>query len=145
VLLECGKRLKEVDGAHVVPNPVQYERKSKFVAGHCIPDEGVGCHRFDKQNVSVRCKERVGQGEGDPLIAVDEWMIVRERLHQRRSLFKQVLVVAALRAKDRELEEFAIANSVRPAETVDQIALNRDRFGDGRVVMLRHLLREEFE
>ena len=71
--------------------------------------------------------------EGDALVTVDEWMIHREALEQRRRLLDDVLVVAALGPEERRLEGAGIAQPVCPAEPLDQHALH-DHDLDGREV-----------
>ena len=62
----------------------------------------------------------VGGGESDALIAVEEAVVVAERLHQRSRFFFDGVVIAGLRTKNGGLNSALIADTMETAEHLDQ-------------------------
>src|SRR5438270_3326032 len=101
---------------------------------------------FDLDVETVAAQEYVGGGEGNPLVAVDEAVIVAERLHQCSRLLFNRVVIAALGTENGSLDCVLIANPVTAAEPVDQQVLHLihlcDRQISFRQISLRHSLGE---
>ena len=85
-------------------------------------------------------QENIGGGESDALIAVEEAVVVAERLHQRGRFFFDGVVIAGLRTKNGGLNSALIADTLATAEHLDQSMLHPVDFRDRKVI--RHLLGE---
>ncbi len=64
-------------------------------------------------------QEYVGGSESDTFIAIEEAVVVSERLHQGGRLFSNEIVIAGLRTKNRGLDSALIADTVETAEYID--------------------------
>ncbi len=113
-----------------LPNRVSYELMS-----------GRG---FDGEIVTVETQKGIRDREARPFVSIDERMIVDERFHQSGRFVHQVIIVAALRAENRRLQQTSIANSVNSAEFLDELPMHRDCFGNCNVKEPRHLFGEKF-
>src|SRR5882724_10914532 len=108
---------------------------------------------FDRLRHKVACRQwlyfeikavddykGVGRGKRYALVTVKEWMIVRQRFHQRCGLLSDAIVVANLRTEDGGLQECFIPESVNSAVGFDELVMNLKNFGYGQVDRFRHLL-----
>ena len=87
--------------------------------------------------ISVTLQKNAGSGESNTLIAVEEAVVICERLHQRGRFFFDGVVIAGLRTKNGGLNRALIANTVETAEHFDQPMLHPVDFRDRKVI--RHL------
>jgi hypothetical protein len=126
----------------MVDNPFSEDAEAKLATTGCLGDEFVGSDRIDFQIVTVQSKKCVGKSEADLLFAVDEGMIVRQRLHQSSRLINKV-VIRHLRTKNGGLQSPSVTEAVRAAKSIDWLSVDFNRFGYGRVEMLLHLLRQK--
>ena len=110
------------------------------MAVHRAIDERVSSFAIYFQFEPVGPEQDIGGGEGDPLVAVDEAVIVAERLHQRCRLFFNGVVVAGLRTEDSGLNSALVEDTMSAAKSFDQVMLHQVDFGYRQV--LRHLLGE---
>src|SRR5580693_1540785 len=87
----------------VPANPVENASEPELAAIHGAVDKLVSffCRYLDVETVAPQ--EDVGRGEGDALVAVEEAVIVAQRLHQRRRFFLQRVVIAGLGTENRGL------------------------------------------
>jgi hypothetical protein len=100
----------------VLTDPVKDLGKAEFVSLHRANNECVSIHRFDLDVKAVPPQENISGSEGDALIAVEEAVVVPERLHQRGRFFFERVVIAGLRTKDGGLHGALIADTVETAE-----------------------------
>jgi hypothetical protein len=84
----------------VLRDPVEDLGKAEFVPVQRAVDERMSVEALDLDVKAVASQEDIGGGEGDALIAVEEAVIVAERLHQRSRFFFDGVVVAGLRTKN---------------------------------------------
>ena len=61
-------------------------------------DEGIGDVGFRSNSHAVDGEKGVGSGEGRAFVGVDEWMVLRQALPQRRRLCDKIAIMTALRA-----------------------------------------------
>ena len=80
------------------------------------------------------------RGEPHPLVAIQECMIVHERLEQRSSFFTQMVVVARLGTKDGRFQRALIAQAVDAAIFIDLVMMDSDDFSYRQVDALGHYL-----
>lgn len=121
-------------------DPVQDLGETEFVPGHRAVKEFVSSFAFYFQFEAVSLEENISSGEGDSLVAVDESVIVAERLHQRGCLFFDGIVVADLGAKDGGLNGALVEDAMSAAKSFNQLVLHQIDFGYGQV-LYRHLAR----
>lgn len=92
-----------------------------------------------------RCGDRnavyVQKGEGrrksDPLVAVDERMVLGERFPKRGGLLQTVGIVAALRPIRSRFQKTGIAQPLRAAVSLDQVRVDGKHIGNGQEVRHR--------
>jgi hypothetical protein len=109
---------------NILTYPVKYLEKAEFVAVHRSVDERVAIWAFDLDVKPVAPQENIGGGEGDALIAVEEAVVVSERLHQRGRFFFNGVVIAGLRTKNGGLNSALIADTMETAKHLDQAMLH---------------------
>jgi len=130
-------------GLDVLTDPVEDLGKAEFVPVHRAGDERVSVQAFDLDVKAVASQEDIGGGESDALIAVEEAMVVAERLHQRGRFFLDGVVIADLGAKNGGLNSALIADTRETAEHLDQSMLHPVDFRYREEV--RHLLGETLQ
>lgn len=64
-------------------------------------------------------EKRIRRGKTDPLIAVEENLTVRQRLHEGCGFLELVVVVAVLGSKDGGLKQAYVAKPMNAAELFD--------------------------
>jgi hypothetical protein len=78
-------------------------------------DENIRRFGIGRDARAVDGEKGVGGGEGRPLVAVDEGMVLREAFPQGGGLLDEVGVVAGLRAVESGFQQAAVADAVGPA------------------------------
>jgi hypothetical protein len=73
----------------------------------------------------------VRSSECDALVAVEEWVIVGKRFHQRRCFLGDRIVVSDLWAENGGLEEPPIPESMSAAVVVDLLVMDLEDFAYG--------------
>jgi hypothetical protein len=124
-------------------DPVEDLGKAEFVPIHRAVDERVSVQAFDLDVKAIAPQEDIGGGESDALIAVEESVVVAERLHQRSRFFFEGVVIADLRAKNGGLNSAFIADAMETAEHLDQAMLHPVDFRYRQVI--GHLLGETLQ
>src|SRR6185369_1906474 len=81
-------------------------------------------HRLRADPPSIHAKEDIGGRESDSLVAVDERVIHRKALEERRGFPQDVVVVPALRPEQGRLQRSAVTEAMGPAEALDEDALH---------------------
>jgi hypothetical protein len=122
---------------NILTNPIEYLDKAEFVPVHRSVDERAAVNAFDLNVKAVTPQKNIGCGEGDPLIAVNEAVVISQRLHQSGRFFLDGVVVPGLRAKNGGLNGTLIADTMETAEDFDQSMLHPVDFGYREVI--RHL------
>ena len=108
----------------MLADPVEDLGKSKFVTLHRTNDERISVQAFDLDVRAVAPQENIGGGESDALVAVEEAVVVAERLHQCGRFFFDRVVIAGLRTKNRGLNSALVADTMETAEHLDQAMLH---------------------
>ena len=85
--------------------------KAELVPFHRAYDERVSIRALDVDVYAVATQEDIGSSERDALIAVEEAVVVPERLHQRGGFFFDGTVRARLRTKNGGLNSALIADT----------------------------------
>ncbi len=124
----------------MLTNPFENLGKAEFVPLHRANDECVSILAFDFDVEAVAPQEDVGGGEGDALVAVEEAVVVAERLHKRGRFFFDGVVIADLRTKNSGLNSALIADTMETAEQLNQSMLHPVDFRYRKV--FRHLFGE---
>jgi hypothetical protein len=106
---------------------------SKFSLCDGLGDEFVSGNSLQLEVMAINPEKCVRRGKTDSLVAIEESMIVRERLHERRGFVGEVVIVAILRAKNGRFEKAPVAKSVNATKLIDQLAMHLDGFGHGQV------------
>ncbi len=86
---------------------------------------------------AITPQKDVGGGEGDALIAVEEAVVVAERLHERGRFFFEGIVIADLRTKNGGLNQASMSYAMETAEQLDEPVLHPVDFRHRKVI--RHL------
>ncbi len=103
-------------GLDVLTEPVEDLGEAEFVPFHRPDDERVSIEAVDLDIKSVAPQENIGGGESDAFIAVDEAVVVGERLHQRGRFFFDGVVITGLRTKNGGVNRALIADTLETAE-----------------------------
>ena len=127
-------------GLDVLTDPVEDLGKAEFVPVHRPDDERMSGQAFDFDVKAVAPQEDIGGGKSDALIAIEEAVVVTERLHQRGRFFFDGVVIADLGTKNGGLNGALIADTMETAEQVDQSMLHPVDFRYRKVIC--HLLSE---
>jgi hypothetical protein len=106
-------------GSDVLTDPVEDWGKTEFAPVHRANDECVSILGFYLDVKAVPAEEDIGGSESDALIAVEEAMVVAERLHQRGSFFFDGIVITNVRTKNGGLNRALIADTVETAKHLD--------------------------
>src|SRR5580698_1730878 len=109
---------------YVLADPVENLGETEFAVIHKAVDKFVPSFGFHLDIKAVASQKDVGGRESNPLVAVEEAVIVAQRLHQRGRFFFQGVVVAGLGTENGGLNRILIANTVQAAEPVDQEVLH---------------------
>src|ERR1700723_2903071 len=88
-----GREDESNKGFDVLTDPVEDLGKAEFVPVDRAVDERVSIQALDLDVKAVASQEDIGGGESDALIAVEEAVIVAERLHQRSRFFFDGVVI----------------------------------------------------
>src|ERR1039457_3262367 len=107
------------EGLDVSTDPVEDLGKAKFVPVHRAIDERISVQALDLDIKAVAPQEDIGGCESDALIAVEEAVVVGERLHQRGRLLFDGVVIPDLRTKNGGLNRALIADAMETAEHFD--------------------------
>src|ERR1700739_4903317 len=94
-------------------NPLAKQSKAELAVLQRCDHELEGSFARRVQIESVYEQKRVRGREAHTFVAVEEGMIVDQRLKQRRRLFAQFVVVTSLRTEHRSLQRSLIAQPVR--------------------------------
>jgi hypothetical protein len=127
----------------VLTDPVKDLGKAEFVPVHRAVDESVCVQAPDLDVKAVASQKDIGSGESDALIAIEEALVIAERLHQRGRFFFDGVVTADLRTKNGGLNRALIADTMETAEHFDQSMLHPVDFTYRKVI--RHLLGETLQ
>jgi hypothetical protein len=138
-----GREDESNKGFDVLTDPIEDLGKAEFVPLHRAVDECVCVQALDLDVKAVASQEDIGGGESDALVAVDEAVIVAERLHQRSRFFFDGVVIAGLRTKNGGLNSSLVADTMETAEHLDQSMLHPVDFRYGKKI--RHLLGETLQ
>jgi hypothetical protein len=98
-------------GLAVLTDPVKDLGKAEFVPVHRAVDESVCVQALDLDVEAVASQKDIGSGESDALIAIEETVVIAERLHQRGRFFFGGVVIAGLRTKNGGLNRALIADT----------------------------------
>ena len=79
-------------------------------------------------------EKSIGRGEGDPLIAVDEGMVLREAFPEGRRLLDQVGVIARLGPEKGGFQQARIAHAGGSAVALYLVVVDGEHFGEGEIV-----------
>jgi len=120
--------------------PLVKQRKAEFARFHGPYYELIGFPAAYIQIKSAQQKKCVHRGEPHTLVAVEEGVIVDERLEQRCGFFAQIVVVASLRTKDGGLQRALIAQAVDAAIFLNLVMMDGDDFSHRQVDALGHYL-----
>ena len=104
----------------MLTDPVKDLRKAEFVPVHRAVDERVSVQAFDLNVKAIASQKHIGGSESDALIAVEEAVVVAERLHQSSRFFLDGVVIAGLRTKNGSLNSALVADTMETAEHLDQ-------------------------
>lgn len=96
-------------------------------------DEGDHRLRLSLKPRAVEAEEDVQAGEGHALVAVDEGMVHREAFPQRRSFLNQIGIIAALRSRQRGLQQALIADAGRAAEQTQLLGVDEEHVNGRKV------------
>jgi hypothetical protein len=121
----------------MLTDPIEDSWETEFLALYGAFDEGVSGLGFDGKIISVTLQKNTGGRKRNTLIAVEESVVIAERLHQRGCFFFEGVVVSRLRTKNGGLDGSLISNAVETAEHFDQPMLYPVDFRNSKVV--RHL------
>ena len=127
----------------MLPDPIHDSRKAELSPIHRAIDEVVSFLGVDVDIKTVATEKNVGGGEGDPLVPIDEAVIVAEGLHQRGRLFFEGVVIAGLGPENGGLHRALVADTMKATEHLDKQVLHLVDFRDRKV--LRHLLGETLQ
>jgi hypothetical protein len=103
--------------------------KSEFMLGYRAVDESVSIYLFHFDIETVVSQEDISGSEGDALVAVDEAMVVGERLHEGCRFLFDTAVIPRLRTKIGGLHSTLIADTISAAQQLDQSMLQSVDFG----------------
>jgi len=121
-------------------DPIEDERKTKPSLGHRVNYKNVCFSGVRDDGESIDQQKSVRRVEGYALVAINEGMIVCQRLHQRRRFFPQIGVIAGLRPEDGSLQSSLIPQALNATVMLDLAMMNGEYFRDGQVDAFRHLL-----
>ena len=124
----------------MLPYPIKDFRETELTPIHRAVDECeslLACHIYVK---SVSPQEDVGRSESDTLVAIEEAMVISQRLHQGGGFFFDGTVISGLRAKNCGLNRALITDAMHATEHLNETVLHRVDFCDRQEV--RHLLRK---
>ena len=127
----------------MLTDPVKDLGKAEFVPVHRAVDESVCVEALDLDVRAVASQKDISSSERDALIAVEETVVIAERLHQRGRFFFDGVVIAGLRTKNGGLNSALIADTMETAEHFDQSMLHPVDFSYRKVI--RHLLGETLQ
>jgi hypothetical protein len=121
----------------MLTDPIEDLGKAKFMPLHRADDERVRVRGFDLDVEAIAAQENIGCGESDALIAVEETMVVSERLHQGGRFFFYGVVIPGLRTEYGGLNSSLVADTMETSEQLDQSMLHPVDFRHREVI--RHL------
>ena len=124
----------------MVIKPIEDQGKAEPAFGDRVDHEDAGFPRIRFNGEAVHQQEGVTGIECDALVAVEEGVIVCQRLHQGRGLFCHAVVVASLRAENGGLQRPNISQAVGTAVSFDLPMMNGQDFCYRKVDTLGHLL-----
>jgi hypothetical protein len=127
----------------VLTDPVKDLGKAEFVPVHRAVNESVCVQAPDLDVKAVASQKDIGSGESDALIAIEEAVVIAERLHQRGRFFFDGVVLDDLRTKNGGLNGALIADTMEAAGHFDQSMLHSVDFSYRKVN--RHLLGETLQ
>src|SRR5579872_2618668 len=114
------------------------QSEAEFTGLHRLHHELISRSAAYIQIEAVQQKKRVHGGKSHALVAVQECVVINQRLEQRRRLFTQVVVIARLRTKYRSLQRALVAKAVDAAVLFDLVMMDGDDFSDRQVNALGH-------
>jgi hypothetical protein len=110
---------------------------SKFSLADGVEYEFVCSYRLQVKVIAVHAEKCVGYGQADSLVAVEESVVVRERLHEGCGFVDEVVVVAILGTKDGRFEEAPVAKTMDAAKFINELTMHLDGFANGQVDVAR--------
>jgi hypothetical protein len=122
---------------HIGGEPFSDLVNAKFSLGDGFSDEFVGLYGLQLEIVTIDPEKGIGSGEADSLVAIEESVIARERLHQGCGFVDQVVVIAILGTEDSCFKKTLIAKPVDAAEFVDELTVHLDSFAHGQINIAR--------
>jgi hypothetical protein len=82
---------------------------------------------------AVQPQERVRDREADPLVAIQEGVVVGKGFHQSSGVFLEARVVTHLRPENGGHQPALVAQAMDAAEFVNQLFVELFGFGDGGI------------
>ena len=113
----------------MLTHPDKNLRKAEFMPRYRAIDKRVSVYSFNFEIEAVASQEDVSSSEGDALIAVNEAVVVTERLHQGCRFLIEGAVIAGLGTKNGGLNGTLIADTMATAKHLDQSMLHTVDFG----------------
>jgi hypothetical protein len=117
----------------VVSEPVSNRPEPEFSTLERLNHEMGRDVRFYVQFVTVYQQKSMSRREGDSFITIEEWMIVRQRFHQRGRFLNNCVVVADLGTEYSRLEEPAVSQTMYPTVALNQIVMDLEDFADCQI------------
>ena len=121
----------------VLSQPVQQFRRTETAVFIQIDQEIVGVYIVEFQAVVVYAEKSARYSNRHSLVAINEWVVLREALPQRRGLFQSIRVVATPWSSESGFQRSSIAKTGRSAKPVEQTGMDFENFLDTRVVSHR--------
>ena len=108
----------------MLTDPVEDLREAEFVSVHRSVDKRISVQAFDLHVKAIASQKHIGGRESNALIAIEEAVVVAERLHQSTRFFLDGVVIAGLRTKNGGLNRALVADTMETAEHLDQSMLH---------------------
>ena len=124
----------------MLPDPIEDPREAELTPIHRAVDECVALRPRYLDVKSISPQEDVGCSESDTLVAIEEAMVISQRLHQGGGFFFDGIVVSGLRAENCGLNRALITDAMHATEHLNETVLHRVDFCHRQEV--RHLLRK---
>lgn len=106
---------------------------SKFSLGDGFGDEFVSRDSLQLEIQAIHPEKSIGCGQTNSLVAIEESMIVRKRLHESGGFVDEVVVVAILGAENGSFEKALVAKPVNAAKFIYELTVHFDDFAHGQV------------
>ena len=127
----------------MLTDPDKNLRKAELMPRYRAIDKSVSVYSSNFEIEAIASQKDVGSSEGDALIAVNEAVVVTERLHQSCRFLINGAVTTGLGTKNAGLHGTLIADTMAAAKHLDQSMLHTVDFGYRQGV--RHLFGETLQ